>query len=146
MAIAINRLVARIIGLYDHNNNGKIDLKKPERELERREVTYTHDYTEFSTWSHERLFKAADANGDGEVTAEELTATISKFDENGDGKLETRGWFWNPKQEYEKYDDALGEDLIHQVHVPVVHPPNPPIPPHYYDVVPQPKDKQAAYA
>ncbi len=130
-AIAINRLVSRIIGQYDHNYNGVVDLKKPEREVERRETRHTPDYIEYSTWTRRKLFEAADTNDDQKVTEEELTAQIAKFDKNGDGKLETRGWFWNPRQEYDDFEDAFGEGLVSQIHVPIHHPPTPPIPPHY---------------
>lgn len=129
-SIAINRLVSRIIGQYDHNYNGVVDLKKPEREVERRETRQTPDYIEYSTWTRRKLFEAADTNGDQKVTAEELTAEISKFDKNGDGKLETRGWFWNPRQEYDDFEDTFGEGLVSQIQVPIPHPPTPPLPPH----------------
>ena len=129
-SIAINRLVSRIISAYDHNHNGVVELQKPQREVDRREVRHTPDYIEYSTWTREKLFAAADTNKDQKVTAEELTAQVAKFDTNGDGKLETRGWVWNPRKEYEHFEAAFGEELLHQTHVPLPHPPTPPIPPH----------------
>ena len=129
-SIAINRLVSRIIGAYDHNYNGQVDLKKPEREVQRRETRHTPDYIEYSTWTRRKLFEAADTNQDQQVTAAELTAQLAKFDTNGDGNLETRGWFWKPRKEYEHFEAAFGEDLVSQIRVPLPHPPTPPLPPH----------------
>lgn len=129
-SIAINKLVSRIINAYDHNHNRQVDLKKPEPELERRETVHGQDYIQYSTWTRKKLFEAADTNQDQVVTAEELTAQIKKYDTNGDGKLETRGWVWNPKKEYEHFEAAFGEDLVSQTTIPLPHPPAPPIPPH----------------
>lgn len=126
-SISINRLAARILGNYDHNRNGAIDLAKPKREIERRESMHFADRIEISTYTQRKLFEAADTNKDQQVTLDELKAAITPFDENGDGNLETRGWAWNPKKEYEKFDDAWGEDRTSVVHIPTG-PPIPPIP------------------
>jgi hypothetical protein len=131
-SISISRLASRILGQYDHNYNGKIDLEKPHREVERREQRQTMQYLEYTTWSSRKLFEAADAQGDadGYVTQEELEAVMRGFDTNGDDALDYRGWFWNPKQELDHFDGQYGEQMVSHIQIPTHNPPPlPPLPP-----------------
>jgi Ca2+-binding EF-hand superfamily protein len=128
-SIAISRLASRILGQYDHNHDGKIDLEKPNREVERREQRQAMRHLEHTTWSGRKLFEAADAQGnaDGFVTREELEAVMRRFDTNDDDALDYRGWFWNPKQESDHFDAALGERVVSRIQIPTRNPP--PLPP-----------------
>ena len=133
-SINISQMAKSIISRYDFNNNGVIDLKNPTKgdETTRLEIQQSANAIDYFTWDHRKLFEKADANNDGQVTQDELETVLKTFDKNGDGELQTRTWVWNPRTEYDDYDDAPGEDLVSHVHVPIG-PPNPspyPIPPH----------------
>ncbi|MDB5099354.1 MAG: hypothetical protein JWM80_3775 [Cyanobacteria bacterium RYN_339] len=136
--IGVNALAKRIIGMYDRNRDGAIQLT-PDNKAEtwRRESIYQPDQTIISTYSQERLFRAADKNGDNVVTAEELSTVIGEFDTNHNNGLETRRWLWDPRTEYDHFRSAWGEEVIGEVIVPHPQPPAPPIPypphPHMLD-------------
>jgi hypothetical protein len=136
-SISINSLAARILGNYDYNLDGVLNLAKPLREVERQEKVYYFDRTVISTYTQQKLIEQADKNKDNQVTEDELKAVIATFDENGDGKLETRGSARNPKKEYEKFDVALGEIRTNVVTIPVS-PPFPPLPPNPLPPIPIP--------
>lgn len=127
-SISISTMVRRMIGQYDQNWNGQIDLKRPGREIERRETTHQFDRIEISTYSHRKLFERADADKNEVVTADELEAVLKTFDENEDGQLEGRKWFWNAKKELDKFEAELGESLTSRIELPTGKPPMPPIP------------------
>jgi hypothetical protein len=127
--IGVNALAKRIIGMYDRNNDGVIQLTNDNKaETWRRESVYQPDQTIITTYSREKLFRAADADGDGKVTAQELATVIGSFDTNHNNGLETRRWFWEPKTEYDNFEDAWGAEVIGEVIVPHPQPPAPPIP------------------
>lgn len=137
--IGVNALAKRIIGMYDRNGDGAIQLTNDSKaETWRRESVYQPDQTIITTLSQERLFRAADVDGDNRVTAQELATVIGTFDVNHNNGLETRRWFWDPKTEYDAFQNAWGEEIIGEVIVPHPHPPTPPIPnppfPHQKDV------------
>ena len=127
-SVNITSLAKSIIKRYDYNRNGAIDLKNPTKgdETTRQEVQQTPQAIDYLTWDHSKLFKAADADGDGSVTQAELEATLKTFDADGDGSLKSKTWFWDPSSEYEAYEAEYGEELIGDVHVPTPQPPAPP--------------------
>ena len=132
-SISINSMVADIMVKYDHNKNGQIDLKRPEGLKEKflnpdeRVRSKTSSYVLPDAEGQDRitisqqvytmrdLFYAADANRDNAVTREELEASISKFDENKDQKLDSRGFMgWlkrEAKGERDKFNQDFGEKL-----------------------------------
>lgn len=134
-SITVTGLVGRIMRAYDRNNSGAIEYGTRPREMDRDETMHMQDRIVYSTWTRERLIREADKNHDGVTTRAEMEAVVKRFDANGDGKLETKGWFWNPDQEYDKFENAWHEDLVRQHIVPVA--PQPPIPPFYPPVGPR---------
>lgn len=128
MSVPISRIVDRIFQDYDHNQNGVIDLKGPGKgnvfqrirdEIRNPDEGYRMDDYQGGgmvaqpprVFHHLKLFHEADTNGDMKVTREELTAVVSRFDKDGDGKLSTRGLaFWEPKGEKQHFERAFGEE------------------------------------
>jgi hypothetical protein len=134
--IGVNALAAKIVSRYDRNKDGKVALNGPKAEDLRRTSEYTHDKLILSTFSQDRLFKAADkaGNNDGFVTAQEVAAVVGRFDANHNNGLETRRWLWDPRQEYDNFADAFGEELVDVTYIPLPNPQPPyvpvPHPPH----------------
>lgn len=110
--VAINKLAHQIIQAYDRNNDGHIQLGRGNKDESFR---YDRQYLSFpdrdevilSKVSRQKLFQAADTNGDKKITQAELTALLSTFDTNNDGKLKNKGPFWNRKGEYKNYQKAF---------------------------------------
>ena len=101
--VNINGLVNDIMYKYDHNKNGVINLQRPEGFKEKlknpdervRSKTSVNSFGDdlnisTSVYTQRDLFYAADKNNDGEVTREELTDAVKKFDTNGDGEMTGR--------------------------------------------------------
>lgn len=133
--LSVNHIVTEAMYKYDHNKNGVIDLKRPdgiwnklknpdERVRSKTDVqSYKEDQLTVSTsvYTMRDLFYAADANRDGSVTREELTAEVKKFDKDGNGEMSSRGFFgWlkslfnskgNPKQELDLFNKEFGERM-----------------------------------
>jgi hypothetical protein len=121
---AISAFVDRIMADYDHNGNGVIDLRMPKATGNVfQKIAHTLSTPDERISKHAepgipsimpsfiRLFREADTNGDEVVTREEMTAVISRFDENQDGQLSSRGIaFWEPKGELQKFNRKFGED------------------------------------
>lgn len=125
--LSVNHIVTDAMYKYDHNKNGVIELNRPdgimnrlknpdERIRSRTDVnSFKEDSLTISTqvYSMRDLMYAADANRDGKVTREELTAQVQKFDKDGDGQMTARGfWGWltrKPKQELDFFNKEFGE-------------------------------------
>lgn len=127
-SITVTGLVGRILRAYDRNQSGAIEYGTRPREMDRDETLHLQDRIVYSTWTRERLIREADKNQDGVSTRAELEAVVKRFDANGDGKLETKDWFWNPDREYDRFEKEWHEDLVRQHVVPIIQPPMPPIP------------------
>lgn len=126
--VNVNGMVNDIVYKYDHNKNGVVNLKRPdgfwdkvknpdERVRSKTSVSSFGDELNVSTsvYTQRDLFYAADKNNDGEVTREELTEVVKKFDKDGDGQMTSRGfWGWltrKPKQELDLYNDQYKERM-----------------------------------
>jgi hypothetical protein len=126
--VNVNGMVNDIVYKYDHNKNGVVNLKRPdgfwdkvknpdERVRSKTSVSSFGDELNVSTsvYTQRDLFYAADKNNDGEVTRDELTEVVKKFDKDGDGQMTSRGfWGWltrKPKQELDLYNDQYKERM-----------------------------------
>jgi hypothetical protein len=126
--VNVNGMVNDIVYKYDHNKNGVVNLTRPdgfwdkvknpdERVRSKTSVSSFGDELNVSTsvYTQRDLFYAADKNNDGQVTREELTEVVKKFDTNGDGQMTSRGfWGWltrKPKQELDLYNDQYKERM-----------------------------------
>lgn len=126
--VNVTGMVNDILYKYDHNKNGVVNLKRPdgfwdkvknpdERVRSKTSVNSFGDDLNISTsvYTQRDLFYAADKDGNGEVTRDELTAVVSKFDKDGDGQMTSRGfWGWltrKPKQELDFYNDQYKERM-----------------------------------
>ena len=96
--VNVNGLVNDILYKYDHNKNGVVNLKRPD-----------------GFYTQRDLFYAADKDGNGEVTRDEMAEVVKKFDKDGDGQMTSRGfWGWltrKPKQELDLYNDQYKERM-----------------------------------
>ncbi|PKL77425.1 MAG: hypothetical protein CVV27_05465 [Candidatus Melainabacteria bacterium HGW-Melainabacteria-1] len=111
---SISSLTNQIIRSYDRNGDGHIAIKAGQK-FEGSHVVrdfrseFDRDVITVTRYSHDKLFKAADKNGDGLVSRAELSNAIKLFDSNGDGKLTNSGPFWNRKGELKNFDKAYPE-------------------------------------
>jgi hypothetical protein len=127
--VNVNGMVNDILYKYDHNKNGVVNLKRPdgfwdkvknpdERVRSKTSVNSFGDDLNISTsvYTQRDLFYAADKDGNGSVTRDELTDVVKKFDKDGDGQMTSRGfWGWltrKPKQELDLFNDQYKERMI----------------------------------
>lgn len=107
-SINIQALVGRIFERYDRNNDGKIDLHGPDHastyaELNEKTAVlrnvYTRDrFSNTKKWKSQdalvnlgSLFAAADKNGDGLATRQEIEDLVRGYDHNKNGRLDYIG-------------------------------------------------------
>lgn len=124
MVVSIQSLAQQIVGRFDRNYDGAIDLKRnADYEAERLQYyyqsTYTDDMLTLSWISQENLFQKADRNGDKKATLQEIQAVLSQFDRNGDGYLESNG-NGDLYGEYASFNQAYPENwgVISQQRIP----------------------------
>lgn len=131
--VAISALAHQIIRQYDHNRDGVISLRgqSPENERYERHVLPGRDYDTITLTRYKRdaLFAKADADRNGQVTADEIVALLKLFDTDQDGVLKNSGPFWNRKGELRNFEKAYGEqsEIVDQQ---TIWHPQPPLPPH----------------
>jgi len=111
---AISSIVNNIFNQYDRNGDQSISLRKGqayEGSHIAHEVRPGFDYDEVLTlrYSHDKLFQAADKDGNGLVSRSELANAIKFFDTNNDDQLKNSGPFWNRKGELRNFDKAYPE-------------------------------------
>lgn len=126
--ISVTGLVNDVMYKYDHNKNGVINLTRPagfwdkmknpdERVRSKTSVSSFGDDLNVSTsvYTMRDLMYAADKNGNGEVTREELEAVVKPFDKDGDGTMKSRGfWGWltrKPKLELDYFNEQYKERM-----------------------------------
>ncbi|MEB3329088.1 MAG: hypothetical protein VKQ33_07640 [Candidatus Sericytochromatia bacterium] len=127
---SIESLAATFLARYDHNRNGTLELRRPEgfwKNLTTRDErfrsdtnvgpSFEEDKLNVSTTYHsiERLLYAADKDGNGVVTPEELRTAIGRYDANKDGQLSYRTLLetlrLRPADEGNRFNRELGERL-----------------------------------
>ena len=135
---AISSLVNDIFRSYDRNGDSCIAVRPghgyegshTERE---HQTSFDQDTITVTRYSHDKLFRAADKDGNGQVCRQELADAIKFFDSNKDGRLENQGPFWNRKGELRNFEKAYPEraELLEHHVIPHPHPyPNYPNYPH----------------
>lgn len=130
-SISVPSYVNQTLVKYDHNQNGVIDLKRPdgimnklknpdERVRSKSSVTPSFDpdktvNVSSQAYTQRDLFYRADENHDDKVTREEIEKVVKSFDKDNDDKLGFRGfWGWltrKPKQEGDLFNKEYGEKL-----------------------------------
>ncbi|MBF2052731.1 MAG: EF-hand domain-containing protein [Candidatus Sericytochromatia bacterium] len=134
---AISSIVNQVFNRYDVNGDNHINLKpgggfegtRLEREFQ---SGFDYDTITLTRYSHEKLFRAADANNDGLVSRTELADAVKLFDTNGDGQLKNSGPFWNRKGELRNFERGFPEraEILDQRIIPRPRPIHP-VPPHH---------------
>lgn len=145
---SISALSNQIFRQYDRNGDQAISIRQGQgfegsHVVRDYQSGYDRDTITVTRYSHDALFKAADADNNGLVTRDELNSVIKLFDTNHDGKLTNSGPFWNRKGELRNFDKAYPERaqiLEHHV-IPRPQPIIPPVP-----VMPKPPRALASSA
>ncbi|MCW2922226.1 MAG: hypothetical protein JWL76_2100 [Thermoleophilia bacterium] len=111
--VGVDTSVVNVLGGYDHNRNGVIDMdsgswwREPEtirttttrHEDSDGDVTYDTD-----TYSIERLATASDADRNWKVTTDELRTVIGGYDADGNGRIQ--------KDELKRFEREVGERFL----------------------------------
>lgn len=129
---SISSITNQIFRNYDRNGDGQIAVR-PGHGFEGshvqtdRQTSFDRDIITVTRYSNDKLFAAADKDGNGLVSRAELANTIKLFDKNEDGKLTNSGPFWNRKGEMRDFEKAYPEraQILEQHYIP--HPPKPPV-------------------
>lgn len=148
---AISSIVNQVFNRYDVNGDNHINLRAG-RGFEGSRLQrdfhsgFDYDTITLTRYSHDKLFAAADADGNGLVSRAELADAIKLFDTNGDGKLTNSGPFWNRKGELRNFERSNPEraEILDQQIIPRPRPIHP-VPPHH-PLPPRPYGEAAGLA